>query len=165
MVYRRYRPRVITQTDKHEITWSFLGQNASTNQAVTLLDVVQPADKNSATEVAIGSEVRGIYIEFNMSAEAASTTIVFHWTVQIFRDGQTPSASNVYYQADRSQIMKRGMEMIPKDVSTVIKRIIFVPIPRGQIRMKANSAVQFKYITSGTSTINLCGFAIYKEKS
>ncbi len=164
MVYRRFQ-RPIVQSDKHEVTWSNLGEDASTIKNVQLIDVVQPSAKNAGNEVAVGSQVKGIYIEFNVSAENVGVTRVLHWMVAYKRDGQTSSNPNVYYQIDRSQILKRGMEMIPKDVSTVIKRIIFVPLPKAIHRQKENVQVNFLYISSANATQNLCGFAIYKEKS
>ncbi len=153
------------KSDKHESTWSNLSQNASSVVNINLITAVNPADKNTGIEVEIGSAVKGIYLEFQFSAEAITSTKIIHWKVAMSREGQTFSTPATYYQADRSQILKRGMEMLPKSVNTIIKRIIYVPIPRSFQRMKDNNQFFFSYIASSSETINSCGIFIYKEYS
>ncbi len=156
----RFR-RTLTKTDKHEVTWSNLIEDAATVKEVTLLTVVQASLKNAATEVMIGSHVRGMYVEFNIGANDASATHIVHWQIMIDKTGQSLTAPNTYYNADRSQVFKRGMEMLPKDVSTQTKRVFYVRLPK--TRMKEGDAIKFRYISSSSATQNLCGFAIYKE--
>ncbi len=151
------------KTDKHEVTWSNIGQNAAANQAIVLANTVDVSDKSNSTEVALGSHVRGIYLEFHFSAEGITTTKVIHWKVVVIRAGQTMEVANSYYQDTRSQVIKRGMEMLPKASSTVFKRIIFVAIPKLYQRMKQGSSIRFDYQSSSAETINACGFGIYKE--
>ncbi len=79
----------------------------------------------------------------------------------MFRDGETLAVPSLYYQSSRSRILKRGMEMLPKDLGTQIKRIFFVPLPKG--RLQENVNVAFRYIATSAEAINICGFAIYKE--
>lgn len=160
MVFRRsrYAPR---QTDKHEIAWSNLIEDASSIQSETLIQVVQPASKNVGTECAIGSRVYGVYIEFNLSANVVTNPKIVHWTVEMFRTGETLAVTSLYYQSSRSRILKRGMEMLPKDLGTQIKRIFFVPLPKGRLQENVNLA--FRYIATSAEAINMCGFAIYKE--
>ncbi len=162
MPFRRRRgPPLIT--DKHEVTWSDLAIDASSPINKILATVVQPASKNLSTEVGIGSRVNGVYIEVNFAAETITNPKVVHWQVIITRAGQTIAAATAYYQSERSQIIKRGMEMLPKDVGTVYKRIFFAPLPKGSTRMRENSEIIFRYQASSAETINVCGFAIYKE--
>ncbi len=120
---------------------------------------------NSAIEVQIGHMVKGVYIEFNVSADTVVNPKVVHWTVEVTSSGQTQGAPNTYYQDNRSQILKRGMEMLPKDMGTVYKRIVFVKIPRAYQRVKANYFLAFRYIASSAEAINICGFMIYKDIS
>ncbi len=157
---RRFAP---LQSDKHEITWSFLAQDASAQQSITFVDVVQPASKNTAVENGIGSKIKWIYIEMNISAEVITNPKVFHWTVEAFDSGSTVGASNTYYQENRSNVLKRGMEMLPKDLGTVFKRIFIVPIPPKWQRCRNNMGLSLRYIVSSAEAINMCGFAIYKE--
>ena len=158
--FARLRP---VQSDKHEITWSQLGQNASSVQTIDFVVGTQDADKNTSTEVEIGSKVYGIYIEFNLSSATTAAANVFHWKVEYVFPGQATSNPNVYYQTDRRQTIKRGMEMNVTNVSTVVKRILFVRIPKFMSRIGDSNKIRLKYITSGTDTINFCGFAVYKE--
>ncbi len=160
MVFRRSRfaPR---QTDKHEVSWSNLVQDASSVQSETIIDVVQPPAKNLGTECGIGSHVNGVYFEFNLSANVVTNPKIVHWSVEMFRDGETLAVPSLYYQTSRSRILKRGMEMLPKDLSVQIKRIFFVPIPKGRLQENVNCA--FRYIATSAEAINMCGFAIYKE--
>jgi len=153
------------KTDKHEITWSNLLQNASTAVSVRTLIGVQSAAKDAADEVETGSHVKSMYFEFNVAAEAVTVPRVIHWTVHIRPQnlsaaGNTPS---VYYANGRNLILKRGMEMLPKDVSTVYKRVFVVRIPKKYQRVGEGDTMNFSYISSDAATINMCEFCIYKE--
>ncbi len=162
---RRF-PRPIIKSDKHEITWSNLAQNASTVQSVTLSQGVPTADVDTSIETEIGSRITSIYFEFHFSPEVITNPKVIHWVINAgIQQGETLTVPSLYYQGDRSKIIKRGMEMLPKDLSTVFKRIFVVRIPKIYQRVKANSFIQFRYICSSTQTINACGIAIYKEYS
>lgn len=154
-------PRPIIVRDKHEVTWSNLAQNAGTTQEVTLVSVVKSADADAGNEISVGSKVRGIYIEFNCSAETITSTKTFHWQVCRKPSGITLGAANTYYQDARSYILKRGMEMLPKSVNTIVKRIIYVPMHG---RLKNLETVVFRYVASSTEAINICGFGIFQEK-
>ncbi len=166
MVFRRRRSiQPIIQSDKHEIVFSNLAQDASSVATVPLIAAVQPANKDTATEVEIGSKVVGMLFEVNFSPEAAAVTKILHWEVVMTRLGQTVAIPSLYYQPDRSQILKRGMEMLVKDVATQTKRIFYVSIPKFMQRMKENMKFEFRYIVSSAETINICGFIIFKEKS
>ncbi len=105
----------------------------------------------------------GIYLEFQFSAEAITNPKVIHWRVMLQRTGQDLTSASGYYQVDRSQILKRGMEMMVKDVGTLVKRINYVRIPKSFQRMKANQKIEFNYQSTSSQTVNACGFAIYKE--
>ena len=160
---RRQQAKAPLKSDKHEVTWSSLGQNASTTQSVVLAVGVASADKDSSSEVEVGAHIRNVYIEFNVSAETITSTKVFHWWLKYDYSGQTDENPNSYYQAQRSQVLKRGMEMLVKDVSTQTKRIISVRIPPKFSRMTMSTGLKFQYIASSSESINVCGFAIYKE--
>ncbi len=165
MGYRSSR-LIPVKSDKHEITWSNLSQNASTQQSVRIIDGVQPSAKNLATECGIGSRVNGVYFEFHFSAESTTTAKVIHWDIDIVPAGTAsfPNA-NTYYQTQRAEIIKRGMEMLPRDQGTVFKRIFVVGIPKKYRRVTDSVQMNLRYICSSSETINACGIAIYKEFS
>ncbi len=152
------------KTDKHEITWSNLASDRGTaTLIVPLAKGVPPADKNIATECEIGSKIYGIYVEFNVAAEDVTSPKIIHWAIQGGAEGSTKENPTLYYQSNRSFILKRGMEMLPKDVSTVYKRVFVVKIPKKLQRQTADSYIDILFRASSTELINLCGFAIYKE--
>ncbi len=152
-------------TDKHEVVWSNLSQNASSVQTINLAVGTVVADKDTASEVAIGSKITSIYFEFHFSSEAGADARVIHWQVIRQSSGQTIAVPSLYYQVNRSAIMKRGMEMLPDDDSVVFKRIFVLRIPKIYQRALQGGALKFQYICTSASTINACGFAIYKEKT
>ncbi len=164
MPYFRNRGSTTVKSDKHEITWSQLSTAANTGTQIVLASTVNVGAKNGASECAVGSHVRGIYLEFHFSAEDVSNANVVHWTIEVLGPTQTATQPNTYYTDQRSYIIQRGMEMLPKDVSTVFKRIVFVKVPKIYQRRKMGDFIIFKYITSAASLINACGIAIYKEK-
>ncbi len=158
--HRRMSP---IKTDKHEVTFSDLASNNSVNNTVVLSTGVDVGDKNTSTECAISSHIRSIFCEFNISAEEVGVIKTVHWLFRVTPPLQTASASNSLYAADRSYVIKRGMEMLPKDVSTVFKRVFVVRIPKVYQRVKDGQTISFQYIVSSTETTNLCGIFIYKE--
>ncbi len=160
----RSRLRAPIKTDKHELTWSNLAADIGTaTLVINLAKGVPPADKNAATECEIGARINSIYVEFNVAAETITNPKILHWAVQGGSEGSTKENPTTYYQSNRSFILKRGMEMLPKDVSTVYKRIFVVKIPKKLQRQTADSFIDILFRASSTESINLCGFAIYKE--
>ncbi len=152
------------KSDKHEVTWSNLSADHGTATfIVPIAKGVPPADKNTSTEVEIGSKVFSIYVEMNLAAETITNPKIIHWAMQGGSEGSTIENPTTYYQSNRSFILKRGMEMLPKDVSTVYKRIFVVRIPRKLQRQTADSFISLMFQASSTESINNCGFAIYKE--
>ncbi len=161
--FRRTRMSAPVKSDKHEVTWSFLSVNASTKQSVPLAVAVASADKNSSTETEIGSHIYGIYVEINFSVEDTTNAKIIHWWVKGQAPDQTGTNPSAYYDDQRSQVLKRGMEMVPGDKALVVKRIIFVKIPRKFSRQVAGSTLNFEFIASSSQIVNVCGFAVYKE--
>ncbi len=159
---RRFAP---LQSDKHEVTWSNLAQDASGAQFVQLTTAVQPAAKNASTEVGIGSKVKGFYIEMHFSANIITNPKVIHWIIIRRPQNLSPTAitPSLYYQAGRKFIIKRGMEMLPKDTGTVYKRAFFVRIPPVYQRQGETDTFNLVYICTSSEAINACGICIYKE--
>ncbi len=160
--FRRSNP---IKTDKHEVTFTRLAANESSpGTTVNLYTGVDVGAKASSTEVAVGAHVKWVYCEINFAAETITNPKTIHWTIRIKPPGQTASVPTTLYGNDRSYVLKRGMEMLPKDVSTVYKRMFVVKIPRGYQRVKQTQTLEFQYIASSAETINTCGIFIYREQ-
>ncbi len=151
------------KSDKHELTWSNLAQDASSVQVIVLAKGTDSADKNASTEVEVGAAIRSIYFEFHFSANVITNPKVIHWFVVGKRTGETIGTPSTYYTDERSSIFKRGMEMLVKDTSTVFKRIFVVKVPKKFQRIAKNMNIEFRYIATSAEAINACGIAIYKE--
>ncbi len=161
-LFRRNRQNLV-KLDKHEITWSNLSQDASSVQTIELAKGVQVGSKDSSTECAVGSHVKRLYLEFHFSAEAITVAKVIHWEIISIPTGLTVGSPATYYNASRARIFQRGMEMLPKDVGTVYKRIISVKVPKVYQRIQENATLNFRYVSTSATTINACGICIYKE--
>ncbi len=148
---------------KHEITWSLLALNNATTTNIVLVDGVNTAALTAPEEVLMGHSVKFIYLEFHFSAETVTNPKVVHWVVESIKGGQTTGNPNVYNLPYRAQIIQRGMEMLPKSVNTIFKRIVQIRIPRHMQRITEESLIRFRFITSSSETINACGIGIYKE--
>ncbi len=155
--------RPIVNSNKHEVTFTQLAQDSSTKQTIALSIAVDAADKNNATECSIGSHIKWIFCEFNFSAETITVAKTVHWAIRYIPSGQVASGPNQLFGTDRAYVIKRGMEMLPKDVSTVYKRVFTVKIPRKYVRQTDNGGFVFEYVASSTNTMNACGIFIYKE--
>ncbi len=158
-----FRPRNTVKTDKHEQTFTDLATDASTTRNVNLYLGVPVADKNSNVEVSVGAHVRWVYCEINFAAQVITNPKTVHWTIRIVPPAASPSVPSQMYAIDRSYVLKRGMEMLPKDVATVYKRIFVVKIPRAYQRVKQGQVLEFEYVASSSETMNACGIFIYKE--
>ncbi len=160
-----YRRRALNlrpvKSEKEEITFSNLSQNASTTQSII---IVKGASSPSATgQVEIGDTVKWIFMEVNFSAETVTTTKIIHWIIQVNLFGQSAATPNLYDEQLKSSVIKRGMEMVPKDVNTIIKRIMVINIPKKYQRISDGASVNFRYIASSSETVNVCGNFIYKH--
>ncbi len=167
MPFRR-RIRPIIQTRKHEITWSNLGQDAGTAATtVVLAKGTQAADITDATptEVQTGANIPWLYLEFHFGADNVAAVNVIHWTIAKEPFGTSLGNPNIYQNITRRFIFRRGMEMLPKDVSTVFKRIIPLKVPRRMQRLGMGDQLVFKYQSSITNTINACGICVYKAQN
>ena len=158
----RFRRNLI-KTNKHEITWSNLQTDSSTQQNIVITTGVLPGSVNTATECGVGNQIKNIYFEFNISPDTVTVPAVIHWKISMRRTGQTTSSPALYYQEDRAEIMKRGMEMLGQSKGIQIKRIISLRIPPIYRRVREGSDIVFSYISSSSQVINFCGIAIYKE--
>ncbi len=165
MPYRKAFALRPVKTVKHEVTWSNLAQDASALQEIILAVGTSPSALNAASEVDIGSSVKSIFFEINLSANVITNPKVLHWKVQFIPNGITRTAPTAYFTSDRRNILHRGMEMLPKDVGTVFKRVFVVKIPRGKSRISVGDKISFVYQSTSAEAINSCGFAIYKEFS
>ncbi len=160
MPFHRMRP--VIKGNKHEITWSNLAQDASAGITIQIYKGTDSADLNTANEAGIGARVTSVYFEFHFSPAQTGSPNVIHWECGFAPFGQVLPEPNTYQDPRRSQIIKRGMEMLPVNVATVFKRIFVVKIPRKYQRVVDSTAFQFKYIASSTQTQNACGIAIFR---
>ncbi len=155
-------------TEKMEVTWSLLGLNASTVQ--TILISIAKKDP-TGTEIHTGSHIKWLYFEMNLNGVDNSGVVqVFHWLVQHVPKDDTSlrQSPSTYDSLAKSLIIKRGMEMLPEipigSGGTVqTKRIFVVKIPKRYQRRAEDDAFRLQFISSSTSSINFCGFCIFKE--
>ncbi len=151
------------KSNKHEVTFSHLAQDSSSNQTVVLATGTDPANKDNSTEVGIGSHIYWLFCEFNFSAEVVTVVKTVHWTIRYVPPGQTPSSSSQLFGIDRSFVIRRGMEMLPKDLSVVYKRVFAIKIPNRYSRIQDSAQLQFTYVVSSSNATNACGIFVYKE--
>ncbi len=152
---------------KHEGTWTFLAQNASTAQTIDLIEGTEnPA---SAIQVDIASIVKWIYVEFNLNGvDNSGASQVMHWAVMKIPAGLVFSAANIYNTDQKKWILKRGMEMLPEvplgSGGTVqTKRIFTVKLPPKLRRFDDGDKLILTYISTSASAINFCGITIFQE--
>ncbi len=155
--------------EKHEGTWSFLAQNASTIQTIDI--VTTPVGEPSlATDVSVGSHVKWIYFEFNLNGvDNSSGAQIFHWYIWKNPANDFTSVDPAIYDSNRKRfIMKRGMEMLP-DIplgsggTVQTKRVFTVKIPRNYQRSGESDKIQLVYKSTSASGINFCGITVFKE--
>ncbi len=163
----RFQRSAPIQSRKHEITWVNLSQDNAVATTVVLAKGTQAGDITDATgnEVQTGAIIPWIYFEFHFAAEDITAAKVVNWTIAKEPFGTSLGNPNLMQLTTRRFVIKRGMEMLPKDVSTVFKRIFTVKIPRRYQRLGIGDELVFKYITSSTQTINACGIAIFRAKN
>ncbi len=159
--FARLRP---VKSEKEEISWSELGTDMSTTRTQTIAIAVD--SPTTAGQVEIGDTIRSVFFEFNLVADDSTTVKVFHWQLVKSPHGDYAEIGNSYDTDHKNQILKRGMEMLPKATTSVqIKRIFVVRIPPRLRRMADGDLIQLRYQATSAETINFCGIAIYKHFS
>ncbi len=151
-------------TEKIEQTWSNLAQDAgSAKIEISIITAVR--NVTTANQVKIGASIKWIYFEFHFSAQTTTNPKVMHWLIQKVPQGVSAMEADpiIYNQTNKKYIIKRGMEMLPSDTSTVFKRIFSVRIPRWMQRTADGDIWKFIYHASSTETINACGIAITRR--
>ncbi len=123
-----------------------------------------PLNVSAGNEEVIGSSVKWIYLEFQFSAETTTSTKIIHWLLGREPAGNAIQIPSLYYDPDKRFVIKRGMEMLPKDVNHIVKRIIAVRVPRHLQRLGRDDNWVFKYVATSTETINACGFFICRPQ-
>ncbi len=157
------------QSEKHEITWSNLGENASTTKSVELIDTAA-GEPSSANTVETGSHVKWIYLEFNLNGVDNSGSVqVFHWLIIKSPAGDFPSVDPAIYDAARKRfVIKRGMEMLPaiplgSGGTVQTKRVFTLKIPRHFQRFGEADQLILYYKSTSSSGVNFCGIGIFRE--
>ncbi len=148
------------KSEKTEITSSNLAINNATDLTVVLAEGVQaPA---TTSEVEIGNTIKSVFFELNIAAETITNPKVVHWAVRKLPFGTAIQNPSVYDGAAKRFTLHRGMEMLPKDVSTVFKRVFVVRIPPRLRRIGDGDKLVIIFRTSSSETVNICFFAIYR---
>ncbi len=164
MPFRRRRVSGL-QTQKHEITTTLLAADLSTITNLVIAKGTAAGTVSAENEVTIGHRVKWIILEFNVGAETITNPKVFHWYINFKPIGRAASATPaVYGTDDKRLILQRGMEMLPKNVSTIFKRKIFIPIPKKYQRIGEDDEINFGFVSTLAETVNFCCFIIYKEE-
>ncbi len=164
--YNRFSKMHPVKSEKEELTWSNLAQDAGTAQIN--IEIAEAADNPTAPgKVEVGDTINAIYFEFHFAAETITNPKVIHWTISKVPAGATSmvNSPNTYDSNIKRFVLKRGMEMLPKNVSTVFKRVFVVRLPPRIKRMASADQVMFSYQCSSTETINACGIAIFRHFS
>ncbi len=170
--YRRGNSLRPINSQKHENTWSFLIQNASSVQTIVIIKGTERGtiDTSNAQEVQIGAKISSVYVEFNLNGvDNSGSAQVFHWQIMKNPNNQINSPDPAQYNtAFKSKILKRGMEMLPEipigSGGTVqTKRIFVVKIPKGMQRFGDDDRLELNYKSTSASSINFCGITIFKE--
>ena len=156
------------RSEKREITWSNINQDAGTAEIeITLVTAVSPSSVSTSTEVTEGTSVKWVFFEVNWSANNTTNSKIIHWKVHKIPSGYTGDTNaNTYNQNDKKYIFKRGMEMLPAAGSSALtKRIFTVRIPKRYQKFQNGDVLKLSYQCSSTEGINSCGFAIYKSQN
>ncbi len=154
----RNRP---VKSEKEEITWSNLVADLGAGIQIPIITAVN--SPTTAGEIEIGDTVRTVFLEFNFSAETITNTKIIHWYIMKVPAGITPGSASIYDVDTKRHVLKRGMEMTPKSVNTIIKRIVVLKIPRGLSRFGDGDKLILQVNASLTETMNFCGIAIYRH--
>ncbi len=129
---------------------------ASNNGTLTAI-----RDPVTDAQISPGTIVKSAYVEINIAAETITNPKIFHWQLHKNPTAALTFTPTAYNQDTKSWIIKRGMEMLPKNVSTVYKRVFAVRIPGKMRRASEGDIYNLRVQASSTETINFCGFVIW----
>ncbi len=130
---------------------------------VNVLQAVE--NPTSAVHTKVGKKIKWMRFELNFSSETLTNTKIIHWQVVQIPFGLVSTGDPTLYNQDyKAMIMQRGMEMMVKDNSSLVKRI-FVISSRLIKRMKLGDIIQLQMKASSTETLNNCGAIISRVET
>ncbi len=161
--YRRALSLRPVKSEKQEVTFSNLGTAGATVQHIAVVTATD--GPTTAGEVNVGDTVKWINVEVNISPEQVTETKVFHWIIWKKLSTLTNLIPSTYDDSNKRLIIRRGMEMLVKDVNFVVKRMFPIVLPKSYRRFGEGQQLFFSYVTSSANTVNTCGFFVYKNYS
>ncbi len=145
------------------MSFSNLATAGATVQHIAVITAVD--GPTTAGEVNVGDTVKFVNVEVNFSPEAVGSTKVCHWILWKKISTMTNLIPSSYDESNKRMIIRRGMEMVPKDAAVVTKRMFPIILPRSYRRFGEAQQLYFSYVTTSTDNFNACGFFVYKNYS
>lgn len=173
MFSRRHRRLVSTLKGKtvvkHIVDWTDLATTPTTQQNHVMVNCVDNPTQASVTDVAVGSQVFNLIVQFNFAHRGAAGGTSNRWDWYIFYNPQGkytapfPAPNNLGTNDIRNYVFKTGMEMSNQQTTVILKG--FVKIPQKWTKMKHGDQLVFVYAGSDATATSgdQCGHVIFKE--
>ncbi len=159
------RPHVVTRKHIPQFSLATLASGARVN--TELISAVAVLAKNTQSEVEEGSLVSAIYVEFWIKTNDSSSGTAIS-IVEKIPAGATPpsvgSLADLDTYANKKNILHTFMGLT-NDVASIAMPMIrqWIKIPKGKQRFGLGDKLVISTLAQ-TGTLQLCGFAIYKEQ-
>ncbi len=158
--------RPMVTSEKHFIQTSLNVVAAGAMQTQSFAIGVAAVDKNLNTEVAQGSIIKAIYLEYWVSSDDAAQG-TFIWVIEKIQKSDASvtvgeiAGLNAY--DNKRNVLQSGMGLMGNNVqfpSNLVKG--WIKIPKGKQRFALGDVLKLSIFVQ-TNGMNTCGFAIYKE--
>ncbi len=159
--------RAMVHSVKHYIQQTLASVNTVSRVNTSIVSAL--AAPTNPNEVAQGSTIKAVYLEIWAIAETANqffTAIVYKRPSGLASVTFT-ELTNLFTYENKKNILYTTQGLAPNDgVGQPI--VIFkgwIKIPKGKQRFGLGDKLTFSIASRGDGTINICGFATYKEYS
>lgn len=154
---------------KHIIDWTDLQTTPNTQQNHVIINCVDNPLQSSVTDVAVGSQIFNLIVQFNFAHRATAAATSNRWDWYVFYNPQGkytapfPAPNNLGTSDIRNYVFKTGMEMCNQENTVMLKG--FIKVPQKWTKLKHGDQIIFVYVGSDATATSgdHCGHVIFKE--
>ncbi len=156
----------VIHSTKHIVQYPFDQIATGTKQLITLIDSVNSASANLATEVEEGAEIRAIYVELwlqNSAGDAEQIVVIEKTPNQAGPTFAQMAALFTYPNKKNILFTHQGLGSNDGTGNPQVIHRGWIKIPKGKQRFGLGDKLIMSIANISSNNLNRCGVAIYKE--
>ncbi len=159
--------RAPIHSQKHYVQVTLTSIATGTLSNSTFVRSVSTVDKNTNFEVEEGANVKAIFIEMWLIGTVTSQffTLIFSKLPSSVAGATTGEIADLTSWPNKKNILFTSQGLASNDGNSAPIPVLrqWIKIPKGKQRMGLGDELMLQIMSRGSDTINICGFATYKE--